>query len=91
MGIGSILAIYFIIWWLCLFAVLPFGVRSHAEAGVAPHPGGDPGAPVRLGLIRKMLATTLLAAVVTAGVIFLVRSGVVRLEDLPMPFDAKGY
>ena len=27
------IAIYFVIWWLVLFAVLPFGVRSQHEAG----------------------------------------------------------
>ena len=27
------LAVYFVIWWTVLFAVLPFGVRSQAEAG----------------------------------------------------------
>ena len=26
------LAIYFLIWWLTLFAVLPFGIRSQHEA-----------------------------------------------------------
>lgn len=91
MGIGSTLAIYFIVWWLCLFAVLPFGVRSPAEAGATPDPGTDPGAPVRPLLLRKALATSLLAIVVTAGVLYLVRSGTIRLEDLPMPFDNRGY
>ena len=28
----SALAIYFIIWWLCLFVVLPFGVRNAHES-----------------------------------------------------------
>jgi len=27
------LAIYFVIWWLVLFCVLPFGVRNASEAG----------------------------------------------------------
>ncbi len=27
------LALYFIIWWTVLFAVLPFGVRTQGEAG----------------------------------------------------------
>ncbi len=29
----SSLAIFFIIWWTALFAVLPFGVRNSAETG----------------------------------------------------------
>ena len=30
-------AIYFIIWWVVLFAVLPFGVRNASEAGEGLH------------------------------------------------------
>ncbi len=86
MAIGSILAIYFIVWWLCLFAVLPFGIRSPAEAGRVDDAGIDPGAPVRPGLVRKMLITTVIAIGVTAGVLYIMRSGIIRLEDLPMPF-----
>ena len=38
--------IYLTIWWTVLFAVLPLGVRSHAEEGIAVPGGGDPGSPV---------------------------------------------
>jgi hypothetical protein len=31
------LALYFVIWWILLFAVLPFGVRSQAESGEVVH------------------------------------------------------
>ncbi|MFS8038532.1 DUF1467 family protein [Xanthobacter sp. AM11] len=88
MSIGAVVAIYFIVWWVSLFAVLPWGVRSQAESADVT-PGTDPGAPVRPHLLRKALATSLLAAVVTAGIVYLITSGVILLEDLPMPFDAK--
>lgn len=91
MNIGAILAIYFVAWWICLFAVLPFGVRNHVEAGSALKPGTDPGAPVRPLLLPKMAATSVIALIVTAGIVYLATSGVIRLEDLPMPFDNKGY
>ena len=39
-------AIYFVIWWTVLFAVLPWGVQSQHEAGKIS-PGSDPGAPAR--------------------------------------------
>ena len=36
-SLTTAIAIYFIIWWTVLFAVLPFGVRSQEESGaVAP-------------------------------------------------------
>jgi predicted secreted protein len=56
------LAVYFTFWWVCLFAVLPFGVTSLHEAGEV-EPGVDPSAPVAPMLARKALATTLVAAV----------------------------
>jgi predicted secreted protein len=58
-------ALYFVIWWTLLFAVLPFGVRSQVEAGEVV-PGSDPGAPARPHLLAKALATSLVAAVVLA-------------------------
>src|SRR5262249_47563898 len=44
MSLPTSIAIYFIIWWVVLFAVLPWGVRSQQEHG-AITPGSDPGAP----------------------------------------------
>lgn len=57
-------AIYFVVWWTVLFAVLPFGVRGQHEAGEV-NDGTDPGAPIKAHLGRKALATTVLAVIVT--------------------------
>ena len=40
----TVLAIYFIVWWLVFFTVLPFGIRSEEEH-VDVVLGTDPGAP----------------------------------------------
>lgn len=63
MSLSLSLATYFIIWWVVLFAVLPFGVRTQDETGeVVP---GTPGsAPARIQLARIFLTTTLVAGVV---------------------------
>ena len=61
------IAAYFTIWWVVLFAVLPFGVRNAGEAGVATPRGADPGAPVAPRLAVKALATTIISAIVFAG------------------------
>ncbi|WP_018265951.1 DUF1467 family protein [Methylosinus sp. LW4] len=55
-------AIYLTIWWIVLFAILPFGVRSSEEEGDTPE-GGDPGAPVAPKLWMKAVATTIVSAV----------------------------
>lgn len=66
MQIGSLIAIYFVVWWLTFVAVLPIGNQSHHEAGAEVVAGSDPGAPVRPRLVIKGLITTVLAAVFTA-------------------------
>jgi predicted secreted protein len=63
MQTGTLIAIYFLIWWITLFAVLPWGVRSQAEGGEVA-PGTDPGAPSIHTLWRKLLWTTLVASIV---------------------------
>jgi predicted secreted protein len=68
------LAVYFTAWWVCLFAVLPFGVRNHQEEAETLPKGGDPGAPVAPMLAKKAIATSLLAAVVYAVIVVLANS-----------------
>jgi len=66
MSTTTAIAVYFLIWWITLFAVLPFGVQRQDEAGEIA-PGTDPGAPgiPRLGL--KLLWTTGVASVIFAA------------------------
>jgi predicted secreted protein len=59
--------IYFLFWFLCLFIVLPFGVKRDES----PEVGHDAGAPVNPALKKKALATTLLALVLW-GILFYV-------------------
>lgn len=66
------LAIYFIIWWVVLFAVLPFGVRTQAEAGHVV-PGTPESAPADFRLGTVLAITT-----VAAGVVFAVLWAAVR-------------
>ena len=44
MSASTVIAIYFLIWWVTLLAVLPWGVRNQEESGEVA-PGTDPGAP----------------------------------------------
>ena len=68
MNIVSGIAIYFVIWWTVLFAVLPFGVRNASEAGEAVQHGNEAGAPVVHGLVKKFLITTVISAAVFAAI-----------------------
>lgn len=65
MSILTIAAIYFVVWWLCLFVVLPFKVRNQVDEGEWVQ-GTERGAPSLFRFWPKLLITTVLAAVVTA-------------------------
>ena len=66
MKITSFLAIYFLLWFVSLFLVLPFGVRTSEEAGVAKVPGQADSAPHEFRPLRTIIRTTLVAAVMFA-------------------------
>lgn len=63
MSLISWIAIYFVLWWLCLFMVLPFGVRNQIDSGKIVK-GTEPGAPVVFRMWPKFLATSVLAGLV---------------------------
>ena len=83
MGIFTSIAIYITIWWTVLFAVLPLGVVSHAEAGVDNGDGGDPGAPVDPKLKKKFLTTTWVSAVLFAILWVGITFHIITLPPLP--------
>jgi predicted secreted protein len=76
--------IYLTIWWTVVFSVLPLGVRSHAEMGVAPPPGCDPGSPVNPKLVRKFITTSWISAILFAALWAVVHYHMVRLPDAPL-------
>jgi len=63
MAISTAVAIYFLIWWVTLFAVLPWGVRNQEESGEIV-PGTDPGAPAVHRVWGKLGWTTLVATII---------------------------
>jgi predicted secreted protein len=83
MSLPFALAIYFVIWWIVLFAMLPFGVRTSEEAGEERGEGFAESAPVRPRLLPKMLATTVVSAIIFAGVYAIMVHHVIRLDDIP--------
>jgi predicted secreted protein len=67
MSWATVVAIYFIMWWTVLFAVLPWGVRSQHESGEEMAAGTDPGAPSVPKLVRKIVWTTIVTTVLFAA------------------------
>ena len=61
---------FLVIWWIALFAVLPFGVKTQEENNDVV-PGSERGAPTHVDFKSKIIATTLVAVVVWV-ILFLV-------------------
>ncbi len=59
-------ATYFLIWWVLLFAILPFGVQSQRELNNVV-PGSEPGAPARPRLMLKVAVNTVISAILWAA------------------------
>ena len=77
MALSTAIAIYFLIWWIVLFAVLPFGVRAVEN----PEPGHATGAPEKPQLLLKFGITTLVAGVVFAGLYWLIQSDLISFRN----------
>ena len=85
MSLTTAAAIYFIVWWVVLFAVLPWGIRSQAESGDVV-PGSDPGAPGVPRLAVKLLWTTAVSSVLFAAIAVIYVYRLVTLDGLAALF-----
>jgi predicted secreted protein len=61
----SLAAVFFIVWWLVLFATLPFGLRTQDEDGDVTL-GTTASAPRGPHVARAMLRTTVVTVVIFA-------------------------
>jgi predicted secreted protein len=85
MPVTTAVAIFFLIWWVVLFAVLPFGIRSQHESGEIV-PGTDPGAPAIPKLMRKLAWTTLVSVLMFAAFFVVYVEHLISLQGLMAAF-----
>ncbi|RAK52907.1 DUF1467 family protein [Phenylobacterium deserti] len=83
MSVFTGVAIYITVWWTVLFAVLPWGVQSHHDAGINLGDGGDPGAPVNPNLKRKFITTTWVSGIVWVLIWAVIHFHLITLPSLP--------
>jgi predicted secreted protein len=82
MSLAFGLAIYFMLWWIILFAILPFGIRrTQEEAGEVIH-GSEPSAPEKPQFLKVIVITTVVTTIVFSGYVALRNSGF-GLDDIP--------
>ncbi|MBW8753301.1 MAG: DUF1467 family protein [Sphingomonadales bacterium] len=96
MRLTSVIAVYALLWVLSAFLVLPFGVRTHDEEGIAKIPGQADSAPARFRPGRIALRATILALVMLGLLYANYVQGWVHIEDLdffggPQKFKSIGY
>lgn len=78
----SVLAIFGLLWVGSAFVLLPFGVKTHEEAGVEMIPGQAESAPAHFRPGRHMLKATVMAAILTAVFYANYVNGWIEMEDL---------
>jgi predicted secreted protein len=83
MTLAGGIAIYFVLWWLVLFTVLPWRATSPHELGHDVKAGHAASAPVHPHLLAKFVATTLISAVIFAAGWAAFETGWVSLDALP--------
>ena len=81
MSLSFAIAIYVVLWWTVLFAVLPIGVRTQGEDGSVV-PGTPESAPSAPRLLRVVLITTFVSGLLFAGLWAAVRYGLIDLAAL---------
>ena len=81
MSVSMAIAVYVVIWWTVLFAILPIGVRTQGEDGTIV-PGTPESAPTRPRLVRIVLLTTLVSGIVFAGLWAAIRYNLLSMEYL---------
>jgi len=78
----SVAAIYFILWWLVLFAMLPFGLKTQDEDDDVTL-GTHASAPKGPHMLRAFVRTTIVSALIL-GAFYLVTKGFgIGFDDLP--------
>jgi len=76
-GIATGLAVYFVVWWLTLFTVLPWGNKPDEEV----QEGNVPSAPARPRLWLKAGITTVIAGVIWILIWLVVRADWISFRD----------
>lgn len=78
----SLIAIFFLFWFMALFAVLPFSANTAEEAGETPLPGHAESAPHIFRPWQIVMRTTIAALILTGAFYGIYRSGLINV-DIP--------
>ena len=77
MDIVSGIVVYILLWWWVLFMALPFGAKAPEQI----EKGHATSAPAKHNLVRKMLITSVIAAILWFGVDAIISSGIFTFRE----------
>jgi len=75
------IVLYYIIWFMCLFVILPLRLTTQQEDSDIV-PGSPPSAPASLSLWRRAFWVTVLATIVFIPIAATIHFGWITHEDL---------
>ena len=87
----SIVAIYILFWTLSAFVCLPFGIRTHDEAGVPKVPGQADSAPANFRPWRVVVRATILSAILCGLFVANSEAGWIEVEDIDVIGRLMGF
>lgn len=73
MGVTTSILVYVLTWWMIWFMVLPIGVKTQDEQGETIQ-GTSKSAPVKPLILKKMAATSIVAALVWGVIFYLIET-----------------
>jgi predicted secreted protein len=78
----SVAALYFILWWLVLFATLPFGLKTQDDDEDVTL-GTVSSAPKGPHMLRAFVRTTIVSALILGGFYLLTKGLGLSMDDIP--------
>jgi len=78
----SVAALYFIVWWLVLFATLPFGLKTQDDDGDVTL-GTVSSAPKGPHMLRAFVRTTIVSALILGGFYAVTKGLGLGIDDIP--------
>ncbi|MFT4716596.1 MAG: putative secreted protein [Paracoccaceae bacterium] len=77
----SAIVLYVVIWFMCLFVILPLKITSQEEDGNIV-PGTPASAPIDPMIKKKAIWVTIMATAIFVPVVIIIISGWISIEDM---------
>lgn len=83
MGIAPAIVLFAVVWFLTIFVVLPFRLKTQGDVGEVV-PGTQAGAPANFRVRRTMLIVTGIATVIWLALVLVIVYGGITVRDIDL-------